>query len=175
MPITNAGPPPATKTTPKPTAPKTAKDSALNAARTDALNGFGQLAQVPLIATKMYADAGAVGQYWPKIAKEIANLADSQDQIAKLIDPLIQVGPYTGLITAVLPFVLQIGVNHGRVSAGAMGTVPKETLSSQVETALAQAQLEALKTQRDAENAARAMRQEIASARADAESAANDF
>jgi hypothetical protein len=144
---------------------KPSKASTLTKDRAEALTSLGQFAQVPLIATKQFADAGAVSLYWPGVATELANLAESQPAIAKLIDPLMQVGPYSALIMAVLPFVLQIGVNHRMVSPGAMGTVPATSLSSQVEASLAKQELEALTIQRDAEKEAAEMRAEIAASR----------
>lgn len=163
MPIVNAPPPVVKKTASS--VQRVAKESQLTKDRADALNGLGQLLQVPLIATKQHADAGAVSLYWPNIASEVAKLAESQPAIAKLIDPLIQIGPYTGLVMAVLPFVLQLGVNHKMVQPGAMGTVPAITLSSQVEASLAKQELEALTVQRDAEKASAALRQEIEESR----------
>jgi hypothetical protein len=145
--------------------PAPAKPSAKTAERADALNGFGQLAQVPLLALRQYADAGAVGMYWPGVASEVAKLAESQEQVAKVIDPLIQLGPYTGLITAILPFALQIAVNHGRVAPGAMGTVPKSVLSAKVEASLANAELESLRQHLEAEKSSAAIREEIAANR----------
>lgn len=148
------------KTLSKPSVKKSVKEQ-----RTEAVAGLGQLAQVPLLATKQFADAGAVGLYWPSISKEIAELAETQEPIANLIDPLMKIGPYTGLVAAILPFFMQIAVNHGRVAPGSMGTVPASTLEAQIKTAMAQAELEALKTQQQAEQAARAMREEIEESR----------
>lgn len=147
------------------TAKTTIKKATLTEQRIETVAGLGQLAQVPLLATKQYADAGAVGLYWPKVAKEVAALADSQPVIANIVDPLMKVGPYTGLVTAILPFLMQIAVNHGRVAPGSMGTVPASTLEAQVKTAMAQAELEALQTQQQVEQAARAMRDEIEESR----------
>jgi hypothetical protein len=158
MPVISAPPP--RKTVTRPAAP--VKESELTRDRREALAGFGQLAQVPLIALRQFADAGAVGQYVPAIAGELAKLAETQEQVAAFIDPLIKVGPYTGLVAVVLPFLLQIGVNHNRVPAGAMGTVPASTLSAVVETQLAQQELEALTLQKQAEEKAELMREEIA-------------
>jgi hypothetical protein len=133
--------------------------------REEAVAGFGQLAQAPLIALHQYADAGAIGLHWPNVAREVASLADSQEQVARLIDPLIKIGPYTGLITAILPLILQIGVNHNRVPAGAMGTVPAASLSAQVETAMAAIELQALQQQAEAEMQAQQLREQIAKSR----------
>lgn len=162
MPIVNAPPPAVKKTV---ATQRVAKESQLTKDRTDALTGLGQLAQVPLIATKQFADAGAISLYWPNISKEIAVLADSQPAIAKLIDPLIQIGPYTGLVMVVLPFILQLGVNHRMLSPGAMGTVPATALSAQVEASLAQQELEALTIQQKAEQDAAKVRAEIEQSR----------
>ena len=168
MPITDHTPPPVkgtgtrtTARTPKATAPVVT----ITDKRTQALTDLGGFAQVPLIALKMHADAGTVSLHWPKVAKEIALLADDFEQVARLVDPLMKVGPYAGLIAAALPFLLQVGVNHNRVPAGAMGTVPASTLAAQIETALAYAELDALRTQLEAEKSARAIREEIAESR----------
>jgi hypothetical protein len=112
--------------------------------------------------------------YWPKVAQELANLADSQEQVAKFIDPLIQIGPYTGLITALLPLVMQVGVNHGIMAPGGMGTVPASTLSAQVETSMAEQELQALQVQLQAEKAAHALRSEIAESRKAMQQAMSD-
>lgn len=133
--------------------------------RLDAINGLGQIAQVPLLATKQFADVGALSVHWPNVAKELAELADSQEVIARVIDPLIKVGPYTGLVAAILPFFMQIAVNHGRVAAGAMGTVPGNALAAQVEAGLAASEMEALQAQLEAEKAAQSLRDDIKRAR----------
>jgi len=163
MPVASAAPPPVRR--PAVTADKPKPESQVTKDRREALSGFGQLAQVPLIALRMYADAGAVGIHVPGIARELAKLAETQEQVAAFVDPLIKAGPFTGLVTAVLPLILQLGVNHGRVAAGAMGTVPASSLSAQIEAALAQAELQALTQQAEAEQAAALMRQEIAESR----------
>jgi hypothetical protein len=150
----------------KPSSKSTPKKS-IKEQRKDALDGLGQLAQVPLLATKQFADAGAVGIHWPNISKELSELAESQEAIANFIDPLIKVGPYTGLVAAILPFFMQIAVNHGRVAAGAMGTVPANALSAQIEAGLAAAEMEALQTQLEAEKAAQQIRDRIKQQRKD--------
>jgi hypothetical protein len=103
--------------------------------------------------------------HWPNVAEEVAKLADSQPAIAKFVDPLLQVGPYAGLITAVLPMVLQLMVNHGVSQPGIMGTVPKNALAAQMEASLAQVELQAMRAQAEAEEAARQMRADIDKAR----------
>jgi len=163
MPIIN-DPPPIRGTAGRPAAARAPKQS-MRQQREEAVAGFGQLAQAPLIALHQYADAGAIGLHWPNVAREVASLADSQEQVARLIDPLIKIGPYTGLITAILPLILQIGVNHNRVPAGAMGTVPAASLSAQVETAMAAIELQALQQQAEAEMQAQQLRDQIAKSR----------
>jgi hypothetical protein len=143
----------------------TSKKKTIQEERQEALDGFGQIAQVPLLMTKQFADVGALSLHWPNVAKEIAALADSQEVIARVIDPLIKVGPYTGLVAAILPFAMQIAVNHGRVAAGAMGTVPGNALAAQVEAGLAQEEMNALKLQLQAEQEAQELRADIARAR----------
>lgn len=167
----NASAPPPVKTS-KPTSVAAQKSSAVTAARTEALNGIGQLIQLPLLITKQHADAGAVGLHWPNVARETAKLAETEPRIAKVIDVLLQVGPYAGLIAAVLPFAVQIGVNHGRLAAGAMGSVPAVTLESQVQASIAQAELQGLRIQQEAQQEAARIRAEIQRSREELANAA---
>ena len=164
MPITGTVPPPATSARKTPVKAVTPKKP-IAEQRREALEGFGQLAQAPLIAFRQLSDAATIGIHWPHVAREVASLADSQEVIAKFIDPLIKVGPYTGLVTAVLPMVMQFAVNHGRVAAGAMGTVPANSLAAQMEASLAAVEIESLRAQLEAEKAAQSMRDEIKRAR----------
>jgi len=168
MPIEFSAPPP--KSTPNTSAAGTGGKALptprLTKEREEAVAQLGMFAQVPLMATKQLADAATIGIHWPKVAKEVAKLAETQEPVANLIDPLIKVGPYAGLIAAVIPLIMQIGVNHGRLKPGSMGTVPAVSLQAQMETAMAQAELEATRQQMEAEKAAAAMRLEIAEARA---------
>jgi hypothetical protein len=156
--------PPVKATANKSTAKQTAANKAesdIITARKEAVASLGQFAQIPLMITKQYADVGAVQLHWPKVSEEIAKLASTNDQVAKIVDPLMQVGPYAGLIAAVMPFVMQLAANHGRVTPGAAGTVSPVTLSSQVEASIAENELQALTIQRDAEQKAAAVRREI--------------
>lgn len=133
--------------------------------REEALNGLGQLSQGALIAFRQYADAGAMGMHWPRIAREVASLAGTQEIIAKIIDPLLQAGPYAALITAVMPLVIQVMVNHGKATPGAMGSVSKDALESQIKTSLAQMELAALRERQAAEKDAADLKAELDRAR----------
>jgi hypothetical protein len=126
---------------------------------------LGMFAQVPLLATKQLADAATIGLHWPKIAHELAVLAETQEAIANVIDPLIKVGPFAGLIAAAIPLVMQLGVNHGRLKPGSMGTVPAVALQSQMEASMAKVELEAMRAQLEAEKEANAARREIDNSR----------
>lgn len=161
--VTNSAPP--SKGGSTSSRPKASPAQSTRAKREEALNGLGQLAQAPLLATKQYADAGAIGLHWPGISTELATLAESQPAIAKFVDPLIKAGPYTGLVMAILPFATQILVNHGRIPAGAMGSQPANSLSAQVEASLAEAEMNALQAQLQAEQAAQKLREQIKQAR----------
>lgn len=164
MPVEFAAPPPS-RNTPNVSSGTAKASKAVQARETaereEAVAQLGMFAQVPLLATKQLADAAAVGMHWPGIAKEVAKLAESQEAVANLIDPLIKVGPYAGLIAATLPLVMQLAVNHGRVKPGSMGTVPAVSLQSKMETAIAQEELKAMRVQLEAEREAQAIRAEI--------------
>lgn len=99
--------------------------------REDGLNGLCSLAAIPLVATGNLADLGAVSTHTPAICHEAAALAETNDKVAKVIDRVIAVGPFAGLIAATVPLVLQILVNHGRLPAamfGQFGVVPPEMM-----------------------------------------------
>lgn len=114
--------------------------------REEGLNGLFQLAGGACLMFGQWADAGACTNHGPNISRETAALAEENASIAKTIDYLTSVGPYAGLLTAVLPFALQILVNHGRIPAHPslmqIGVLPPDLLSaqSQAEVAKAQAQ-----------------------------------
>lgn len=158
MPITAApAAPPARKTS----APPAKRSASKLAEREEAIGGLGQIAQGVLIATRQYADAGAVGLHFPAIAHEVAKLADTDERIAKLVDPILQVGPYAGLLAAVMPLVMQLAANHGRVQAGIMGTVAPDALEAQVKTAVTRAAVQAKKEQRAMEAELKRMEAEL--------------
>jgi hypothetical protein len=166
MPIEFAAPPPkSTPNTSGASSPSRRATPRLTAEREEAVAQLGMFAQVPLMATRQLADAAAIGIYWPKISHEVAKLAESQESVAQVIDPLIRVGPYAGLIAATLPLVMQLAVNHGRVKPGIAGTVPAVSLQSQMETEIAKAELHALRVQQEAEEQAAAARKEIQASR----------
>ena len=130
--------------------------------RTKGLNGFGQLLQGGLLMFGQYADAATIGQHFPPVAREVANIADSNDYIAKGVDLLIEVGPNTGLIAAVLPMALQFMANHKMIDASRMfgqGVVPPEVLDAQMRAQVTRMQAEAMMAQKEALKAAQEAQQ----------------
>lgn len=89
-------------------------------ARQEGVDGLFQMAAAGCLMAKQYADAQACAEYGPKIAEETAKLAEQNEGVARVLDYITQIGPYAGLLTAVLPFGLQILANHGRVPASAL-------------------------------------------------------
>jgi hypothetical protein len=103
-----------------------------------------------LILTGQYADAATVGKHFHPIATEVANIADDNESVAKVIDLVIAVGPYGALVSAVLPFAMQIAANHKWIDPNALmgqGVVPPEVLDAQMRAQVARMQTEALKAQ----------------------------
>jgi hypothetical protein len=161
-----SSPPPSSAASPGPrTLPKPRALPALTKAREEALTGLGGLTQVPLMAMGQLADAVTVGQHWPNVSREVAKLAETQEEIGRFIDPLIKVGPFAALITVTIPMVMQFLVNHKLMKAGVAGSVPPEALAAQMEAAMANAQLDALQQQLDAEKYAQDVRDQIAEQR----------
>ena len=143
---------------------KNAPEITIQQKRSDAINGLWQIAGLGCVFMRQYSDAGAISMHGPIITKEVVDLADTNEQIAKSIDQLLQVGPYAGLVTAVLPLAMQILVNHKRIPVEKLpaesGIVDPEILEAQVKTEMLRMQLEALKAQREMEKEVEAMRAE---------------
>jgi hypothetical protein len=88
-----------------------------------------------------YADAGAIAQHGPGLARETALLAESNPRIASVVDYLTEAGPYMGIIVVALPLALQLAANHGRIDASKMppgsGVLPPEILEAKVKAEMA--------------------------------------
>lgn len=135
------------------------------AERREAVDGAFQLAGFALIVGRQYADAGALGIHGPAISRELVDLSDKNEKIAKALDYLTEAGPYAGLIVATMPLILQVMANHGIVKAEMVatgGVVPPAALESQVKADMARQAAEALRAQHEAEAQLSALAQEFA-------------
>jgi hypothetical protein len=132
--------------------------------RSEGLNGLGQLAQGFCLMMGQYADAATFGMHWPPMARELANVAESNEAIAKPIDFLIEIGPYGALIEAAIPFVMQMLANHRLIKAEAMfgsNIVPPEVLDAQMKAKVMRMQAEAMRDQQAALAEAQAAQREM--------------
>lgn len=133
--------------------------------RQEAVEGIGQIAGLGCIMVGWFSDAGAINMHWPDVASEAADMADANEGVAKAVDMLLQIGPWAGMVTALMPLVLQCLVNHRVLPADKLAganVVKPEVLESQVKTAMAQQAIEAMRQQRQAEAELAAMREEFA-------------
>jgi hypothetical protein len=148
------------KTAAKVAAQKQADTAAKTGSREEAINGVFQLGHFGLILARQYADAGALSMHGPAVSHEVAELANTNEKIAKTVDYFLEAGPYAGLITALMPLALQIMVNHKLVKAEHVaggGVVTPEALAAQTKAAMLRQAQEAIQAQRDAEAELRAM------------------
>lgn len=121
--------------------------------RSEGLKDLGQLGQGGLLMARQWADAATVGKYWPPVADELAKLADQYEYIAKPVDVLIQVGPFSALVLAAMPLVLQLMTNHGALDPAGLagyGIVPPQVLEAQMKAEVARMQAEAFREQQAA-------------------------
>lgn len=140
-----------------------APEKTLKEIRTEGLAGIGETFQGLCVLGGQFADAGAIGMHWPRIAEETAGLADAYEIVAKPVDILISVTPIAGLLAAVLPLALQIGVNHRRISPNAMmgsSVVPPEVLESQMKARIMKLQADAQREHMEALREAQAAQAE---------------
>lgn len=164
MGVTVTAPPPKAKAAPRPQAPKPpAGMSAKAKERTEGLLGWMQLASLPLMFAGRHADVGALALHGPPLCAEVAKLGDDNAKIGEAIDRFTALGPYAGVLSAAIPLLVQIGINHGRVAAEAgaqFGAVSKATLEAQVRAKMAageaQAKMMVLAAEREAQEAERA-------------------
>lgn len=125
--------------------------------RQQAMMGLFQGGQAILLITKQFADAVTVGAHAENISREVSALASTDEKVAKAVDSLLVVGPYTALVMAVLPLALQIGVNHGLLPAGRVpGTTDPEVLKAQMTAELSQQAADAMQAARLAQEEAEA-------------------
>lgn len=121
--------------------------------RSEGLQGLAAMAQGICAVTGMYADAAAIGMFFPPVADELAKVAEANESIAKPIDLLINVGPYGALIGAVMPFAFQIAANHGWIDASRLagqGVVPPAVLEARMKAQVLQMAADAQRAQNDA-------------------------
>jgi len=149
-----------------PQAPENNEPKTIEEEREEAVNGFFQLAQWGCLCFGDFADAGTIGMHGPNISSEVMKLVQKNNKIAKKLDILIEVGPYTGIIAAALPFLAQILVNHGIFKPERFanaGVVHPEVLESQMKTQLQMQQMMAMRQQQEAEARLQAMQEEMMS------------
>jgi hypothetical protein len=127
--------------------PKTLGTSSVTAAREEGLNGIAQIGTALLILSKNYADAGAVDMHAEAISHEVAVLAEDNENIGNIIDRITAMGPYAGLLTAVMPLAMQLLVNHDRIQANAAGLFGGSVMSKEALAAKVSADIDKKKTE----------------------------
>lgn len=133
--------------------------------RSEGLAVWAQLGQGGCLLFGQYADAATIGMHGEKLAVEIGKVAsmEGNEWLAKPVDFLIQLGPYTALLAVALPFVMQIAANHKMIDTKRLGpgsVVPPEVLDAQMRARMAQMQAEETRKQQEAMEEAEAARQE---------------
>lgn len=122
--------------------------------RWDNMASFLQIGIAASVFTKNYADAGAIAMHGPDFTKALAKQADKNEKLAKLLDYLGAIGPYSEILGAGLPLVLQIMANHKRVPAEAVanfGVVPPRMLETKVRLEIKQQEAELMQQLKDQE------------------------
>jgi len=127
-------PPPKTRQPRTPAPPRVNPEKVLND-RTEAVAGVFQIIGAVCAMTGQLADSAAVNMHGPAIARETADLASRYERVGTVIDGLAQVGPFTAILAATMPLVIQIAANHKRISpekATAMGAESPEMLEGKM-------------------------------------------
>lgn len=128
--------------------------SAKGQERADGLKGWTQFAGLGCMARGLYADAAAIAIHGETLCTEAARIGENDEKIGKILDYFTMSGPYAALVGAVLPFVVQIGLNHRifkSVPVGMDGVMPPAALDAQVKAGMAEAAAQAAQIQIEAE------------------------
>jgi hypothetical protein len=132
--------------------------------RQEALDGVLQIGQFIALAFGQFADAGAIGLHGQPMADEAVKLAENDSRVAAKVDLLIQVGPYAGFITAAIPLLAQLLVNHKLLKAEQFanaGVVTPETLASKMKSDLMKKAMDAMMEQKRIEEEMREMEEQM--------------
>jgi hypothetical protein len=162
---TTATPPP--KRAAKSTVARKAVASIKTSEREEALNGLFQLGAAGCLMFGSSADAAAIAQHAPNISRETAGIAETNETFGKYLDYITAIGPYAGLLTAVMPLVLQILVNHKRLPAeplAGFGVVSPETLNAKMQAEAMQMEMELRQQAQAAEHEAARIQSQMANA-----------
>jgi hypothetical protein len=117
-------------------------------ARANDVDGIFKTISSIMVLRGMLADAGAINLHSRNISIEIARLAESNEQVARMLDSLTAAGPYSGVLIACLPLILQIAANHDKIdinkAAGLGGILTKADLEQHVEVKMEEMRAEFL-------------------------------
>lgn len=95
--------------------------------REQGVAGILQFIAAPLLLVpRLRPDACVVAYYGEAVGKEVADIADNDPRLARLVDKVASLGPYAGLATLVMAMGFQMAANHGLVQPGIMGSLPPE-------------------------------------------------
>lgn len=125
--------------------------------RAEDIEGLFGIAQYGLLMTGNFADSGAISKHGSSISSEIAKLAARDTRIAKVVDKAGLIGPYSALLTATIPFVVQILVNHNVIPVEQVvllkntGVVPPAVLEADMKREIAKITAQAIQDQQRAE------------------------
>lgn len=151
MPVDTSAKPaaPARKPAAKPAAKPAVPALTRAQARASGLHDWFQIAALMSVMRGNLADAGAITDHGPPICLEAAELAETSETAAKLIDYAVQAGPVAALVAAIAPLAVQIAVNHKRIDVKdtgmTSGIVPPELLESKMRAAIEKKKAEYLR------------------------------
>lgn len=160
---TPGGPPPKIRQTTRTSIPKIDPDKVQHD-REEAVAGIFQIASFMCVATGQLADAAALNIHGANVSRETAALATRYDKVGALLDGLSQVGPFTAILAATMPLVIQIAVNHKRISpekGQAFGAKSPDILDGQMRMELRRQQIAQEQQLRQEEAMMESLRQDM--------------
>ena len=137
------------------TAQKVIQGKTVEAAYTEAAEGAMRLFATGALLIGWHADAAAISMHAPKIAPEVAKIAEHNEKVAQALGWLTESGPYAELIEVTLVLGLQLAVNHGLFKPEKLanaGIQHPDALAAEFRAQMAEQAVAALKKQKEAED-----------------------
>lgn len=135
--------------------PKVIQGKTVEQAYTEAAEGAMRLFATGALLLGWHADAAAISMHAPKIAPEVAKIAENNEKVAAGLSWLTESGPYAELIEVTLVLGLQLAVNHGMFKPEKLanaGIQHPDALAAEFRASMAEQAVAALKKQKDAED-----------------------
>lgn len=95
--------------------------------RKEGVTGILQMIATPMaFVPTLLPDAAVIARYGEEVGTEAAAIAAEDERVARVLDRISSMGPYSRLCGLVFAMGAQIAANHGLITPGMFGTLPPD-------------------------------------------------